>query len=76
MGRQEAVLHRYFDEIRLEGEWFHFGDADPVAAIAALLSGPEALPSWEEYRRVNERDRKRRSRGYTTPVVEYVEHAA
>lgn len=29
----EDFLHRRFDRLRLEGEWFDFGDEDPVQAV-------------------------------------------
>jgi hypothetical protein len=31
----ESFLHRRFDPIRVKGEWFDFGDADPVAEVSA-----------------------------------------
>lgn len=48
----EMYLHRRFDHIRMMGEWFDFGGADPVVAVAAAaeefyrmppgsLSGPD-----------------------------------
>lgn len=31
----ESFLHRRFESIRVKGEWFDFGDADPVAEVSA-----------------------------------------
>lgn len=39
----EARLHRHFAACRRHGEWFDFGDVDPVAAISAAL-GCDASP--------------------------------
>lgn len=46
----EGYLHRRFDEIRMQGEWFNFGDADPIAVVCAAAEdfyqlGPGALAS-------------------------------
>ncbi len=44
--RYEKALHRKFDHLRTYGEWFDFGDLDPVAevsaAVAALVEADEA----------------------------------
>ena len=44
--RYETALHRQFDHLRTHGEWFDFGDLDPVAevsaAVAVLVEADEA----------------------------------
>ena len=40
----ESALHRHFRTLRTHGEWFDFGDAEPVPAIeAAVALGEEIL---------------------------------
>lgn len=34
----ERALHRHFEPIRLHGEWFDFGEDDPVAKVQEALS--------------------------------------
>lgn len=41
----ESYLHRRFDEIRLKGEWFDFGDADPVTEVRAGAEEFYQLPA-------------------------------
>ncbi|MGW2920376.1 GIY-YIG nuclease family protein [Streptomyces angustmyceticus] len=36
--RLEDFLHVTFEPLRLEGEWFDFGDADPVAEVASAVA--------------------------------------
>ena len=48
----ESYLHRRFDEIRMKGEWFNFGDADPVAEVSAAAEffyelRPGTLAAWK-----------------------------
>jgi hypothetical protein len=43
----EQWLHGEFDEFRLVGEWFDFGDADPVEQVAAAVQRYEADPRYE-----------------------------
>lgn len=43
--RKEAWLHGQFHNLRMHGEWFNFGDLDPVATVAnmaAQFDGGEA----------------------------------
>lgn len=43
--RLEKQLHVRFESLRLEGEWFDFGNQDPVLAVQTAIngsSGPEA----------------------------------
>ncbi len=41
----EDFLHRQFDPIRVKGEWFDFGDADPIAEVSAAAEHFYELPS-------------------------------
>lgn len=41
----ESYLHRRFDEIRMKGEWFNFGTADPVADVRAAAEEFYQLPA-------------------------------
>ncbi len=36
--RYEQALHKRFDHLRTYGEWFEFGDLDPVAEVAAAVA--------------------------------------
>lgn len=38
----EGALHRRFKELRTHGEWFDFGDLDPVAAVEAAVDAIRA----------------------------------
>lgn len=40
----ENFLHRRFDGIRMKGEWFDFGDADPIAEVSAAAEYFYELP--------------------------------
>lgn len=40
----ESYLHRRFDEIRMKGEWFNFGDVDPIAEVSAAAETFYELP--------------------------------
>lgn len=56
----ESALHAYFGTYRAHGEWFDFGDHDPVAlvhAAAATLGhhGPAAQPETREPARNTDR---------------------
>lgn len=46
----EGLLHRHFKDVRTQGEWFDFGDADPVKAVHRMLStmcaDTEGGPDW------------------------------
>lgn len=40
-GRElERMLHNYFGRKRLEGEWFDFGDEDPIEAVSRAVDRP------------------------------------
>lgn len=41
----ESFLHRRFDPIRVKGEWFDFGDADPIAEVSAAAEYFYELPA-------------------------------
>ena len=43
----ETYLHRRFDHIRMQGEWFNFGSMDPVAEVAAGAEHFYRLPSGQ-----------------------------
>jgi hypothetical protein len=40
----ETYLHRKYEPIRMQGEWFDFGDDDPVAEVAASAEQFYELP--------------------------------
>lgn len=40
----ETYLHRRFDPIRMQGEWFDFGDADPVVEVATAAEEFYEMP--------------------------------
>lgn len=40
----ESKLHRLFRDYRHQGEWFDFGDADPVALVSAAIDLPRGWP--------------------------------
>ncbi|MEU8926596.1 GIY-YIG nuclease family protein [Kitasatospora sp. NPDC048545] len=42
--RLERHLHKEFDSYRIHGEWFDFGDQDPVAEVAAAVESYEPEP--------------------------------
>jgi hypothetical protein len=47
----ESYLHRRFDDIRMRGEWFNFGDVDPIAEVSAAAEyfyelRPGTLSRW------------------------------
>jgi hypothetical protein len=35
--RLESALHHHFASLRIHGEWFDFGDSDPVAAVVEAV---------------------------------------
>jgi hypothetical protein len=41
----ESFLHRRFDAIRGLGEWFEFGDAEPIAEVSAAAEYFYELPT-------------------------------
>lgn len=41
----ESFLHRRFDSIRIKGEWFDFGDRDPIAEVSAAAEYFYELPA-------------------------------
>lgn len=43
--KTEKQLHRVLDYWRRSGEWFYFGNADPVAIVCAAMHLVEQLPS-------------------------------
>jgi len=50
--RLEKALHRRFKDKRIHGEWFDFGDEDPVEAISAaveeLRAGQRSIGTWAD----------------------------
>ncbi|WP_329390153.1 GIY-YIG nuclease family protein [Streptomyces sp. NBC_01716] len=42
--RLEEYLHRRYGELRLEGEWFDFGDDDPVERVMATVDTYYLVP--------------------------------
>lgn len=41
----ERFLHVRFDHLRLEGEWFDFGDADPIKAVSEAADEYYQVPT-------------------------------
>jgi hypothetical protein len=41
---REAALHQHFAHLREHGEWFDFGDSDPVAAVQAAVDAGLPAP--------------------------------
>ncbi|MFH9354053.1 GIY-YIG nuclease family protein [Kitasatospora sp. NPDC017646] len=46
--RLERHLHKEFDGYRTRGEWFDFGDQDPIAEVAAAVEAYEPEPGHED----------------------------
>lgn len=44
----EGRIQEHFKPLRKSGEWFDFGDLDPVAAIRDFLGHPEEDPSADD----------------------------
>lgn len=50
----ESALHRKFNALRLHGEWFDFGELDPVAEVCAEMSRLMAAAQAAEHRRAEQ----------------------
>ncbi|MER6365915.1 GIY-YIG nuclease family protein [Kitasatospora sp. NPDC001527] len=46
--RLERHLHKAFGRYRIHGEWFDFGDQDPVAEVVAAVEAYEPEPGHED----------------------------
>ncbi len=46
--RLERHLHKEFDGYRTHGEWFDFGDQDPIAEVTAAVEAYEPEPGHED----------------------------
>jgi Meiotically Up-regulated Gene 113 (MUG113) protein len=68
----EAALHAHFRERRTHGEWFDFGEIDPVSAIAqaaVLIADQPTMSAAECFKRYK---RARETRDRLRPLVEKV----
>lgn len=41
---EEAALHRHFSGLRTHGEWFDFGESDPLSTIQAAIGNRFQIP--------------------------------
>lgn len=67
----ETALHRHFKHLRSHGEWFDFGDLDPVTEItAAAVEAMARLSAKRELRLERERAIRERGQSWAPAIVD------